>query len=597
VIIQVDSLQHDIARETTSIMSETTDPQSKRSQKIIAIDFANKSLPRVARSTAGIEPYAGVWDTPQMLHLLRRTLCGVSKQDWDLIKTKTLSDAVDYLLTVPAMPPDPPLNVSTLEASIPLGQTWVNSLFAQVDPNDSRVPQVNVFSVRQYSLKSWWLGLMINQSTSILEKMTLFLANHFSTEVNGIQDARASYKQYALLRQNALGNFKNLVLSISQDPAMLVYLNGRSNTKAAPDENYGRELQELFTVGKGPDSLYTEDDVKAAARVLTGWQFTSDTLITSFNLSRHDTTNKQFSSFYNSTIIAGRNDANAGINELNDLINMIFAQTEVAKFICRKLYRWFVYYVIDDTVEQNVITPLANIFRSNNYEIKPVLAVLLKSAHFFDPINIGCMIKSPIDFLAGHCRQFMLGFPTSSQLQAQYTMWDYIRGQASNMDQNIGDPPNVAGWQAYYQEPQFYELWINSDTLPKRAQFTDTMISTNGYKNGSNTLKIDPIAFASQFSNPSDPNALIDDLSQFLYPAILTDDKITLVTLDDTQKSALKSILLSGQISDSYWTSAWITYQSDITNTTNRNIVVARLQSLLKTMMSQVGFSEYYQLS
>jgi len=114
-------------------------------------------------------------------------------------------------------------------------------------------------------------------------------------------------------------------------PAMLVYLNGRSNTKTAPDENYGRELQELFTVGKGPNSYYTEDDIKAAARVLTGWQFTSDTLTTSFNLSRHDTTSKQFSSFYNSTIITGRNDANAGINDLNDLINMIFAQPETAK--------------------------------------------------------------------------------------------------------------------------------------------------------------------------------------------------------------------------------------------------------------------------
>jgi uncharacterized protein (DUF1800 family) len=578
-------------------MNETTAAQSKRSSKIVANEFANTSIPQVAQSSAGIEPYTGLWDTPQMFHLLRRTMFGVTKQDWNLIKIKTLSDAVDLLLNVSVTPPSPPLNISTQEASIPIGQTWVNSLFAQVDPNDTRVPPVNVLGTRQYSLKAWWLGLLMNQSTSILEKMTLFWSNHFSTEVSIIQDARASYKQYALFRQNAVGNFKNLVLSVSQDPAMLVYLNGRSNTRTAPDENYGRELQELFTVGKGPNSFYTEDDVKAAARVLTGWQFSSDMLTTSFNLSRHDTANKQFSSFYNSTIISGRNDANAGINELNDLVNMIFAQPEVAKFICRKLYRWFVYYVIDSTVEQNVITPLADILRSNNYEIKPVLSALFKSAHFFDPVNMGCMIKSPVDFLVGHCRQNGLAFPTSTQLQAQYTMWDYIRGQAANMDQNIGDPPNVAGWQAYYQEPQFYELWINSDTLPKRAQFTDTMISTNGYKNGSNTLKIDPIAFVSQLSNPSDPNILIDELAQLLYPAILAVDAVTLVTLNDAQKSVLKSILLTGQIDDSYWTSAWMTYQSDITNTANRNVVLARLQALLKTMMSQVGFSEYYQLS
>ncbi len=142
-----------------------------------------------------------------------------------------------------------------------------------------------------------------------------------------------------------LGNACELTKLVTIDAAMLVHLNGYLNSKRAPDENYARELQELFTVGKGDDSLYTEEDVREAARVLIGWRIDSQTLVPYCDENSHDAGSKPFSSFYNNTTIAGNAD---GMTEVDQFINMIFATEECSKFICRKLYKWFVYYQIDD---------------------------------------------------------------------------------------------------------------------------------------------------------------------------------------------------------------------------------------------------------
>jgi uncharacterized protein (DUF1800 family) len=407
--------------------------------------------------------------------------------------------------------------------------------------------------------------------------MVLFWHNHFSTETTDIGRAIWCYQNNTILRKNAVGNFKQFVKEITLDTGMLRYLNGYLNTNTAPDENYGRELQELFTVGKGIDNgspPYSESDVKAAAKVLTGWTINNTTNTSTFNSAKHDINNKQFSSFYNNTIITGRTGA-AGANELDDMLTMIFATNDVAKFICRKIYRWFVYYDIDAATEANVITPLAQIFRNNNYEIKPVLDVLLKSEHFFDVLNQGCQIKSPVDVNVSLCREFAVVFPASSDYINAYFMWDYIRTQSSNMQQNIGDPPDVAGWKPYYQAPQFYEIWINSDTLPKRNQFTDTMANSGFTRNGKN-IKIDFIAFAKTLPNPGDPNELINDSLTYLFR----------LPLSQASKNQLKTdILLSGQTQDHYWTDAWIAYIANPNDTVNATIVKNRLRDLYQYLM------------
>lgn len=538
------------------------------------VDPSNKTLPRsLQKTSSGIGPYTGVWGETQVYHLLRRTLFGVTKSDIDFFKTKTMNEAVNLLLTVPTTAPSPPLNhysnnANQADAEVPYGQTWVNAAV-----------NFNIEGSRIASFKAWWMGLIVNQEKNIREKMTLFWHNLLATETSVFNDSRYIYKHHALLRANALGNYKDLVKQVTIDPFMLRYLNGYLNTKTAPDENFARELQELFTVGKDLAVHYTEEDVKQAARVLTGWRDNRTGISSFFDNTKHDTGNKTFSSFYNNTVITGRTGT-AGANELDDLLNMIFAVEEVSKYIVRKLYRYFVYYIIDENVEAQVIVPLAQVFRTNNYNIKPVLETLFKSEHFYDTLNMGCMIKPPVEHIAGTARLFNLVYPDGSNVQQLYTHWLFTQQYATLIGQDLGDPPNVAGWPAYWQEPQYYEMWINSDSLPKRNQFCDYLLYV-GYPRQSFTLKFNTIAFAQQFSNPSNPNTLISDITKLIFP----------VDISQTSKDSIKvSFLLSGQSSDHYWTDVWNTYIANPNDINNKSMVESRLQGLMKHLL---GLAEY----
>ena len=542
-----------------------------RKKKISSPDV---SLFKVARTNSGLTPHTGTFGTNEVIHLLKRTMFGAAKADIDYFKTKTLSQAVNELLTVPALPPLPPVKnyansvtAGDPDQAIAAGTTWVN-----INTTDGGIE-----SQRVASFKAWWTGLMINQNRNILEKLVLFWHNHFATETSVLGRGIWCYQNNAVLRKNAIGNFKQFVKDVTLDPGMLRFLNGYLNTNTAPDENYGRELQELFTVGKGINNAtppYSEADVKAAAKVLTGWTVNNTNNTSFFNAPKHEIANKQFSSFYNNTIITGRSGA-AGANELDDMLDMIFTTNDVSIYICRKIYRWFVYYDVDATTEANIIVPLAQIFKSNNYEIRPVLDALFKSEHFFDVLNQGCQIKSPIDLNISLCREFNVVFPASSDYVNAYYMWDYMRQVSSNMQQNIGDPPDVAGWKSYYQAPQFYEIWINSDTFPKRNQLTD-LFANNGYTRNGKNIKIDFLSFAKTLSNPGDPNVLITDSVTYLFRLPLT----------QMSRNQLKTdILLSGQSQDHYWTDAWNVYISNPADTMNTTIVKNRLRDLYQYLM------------
>lgn len=531
-------------------------------------------------SVAGLNPFTGAFGTAELVHLLKRTMFGAAKADIDYFKSKSLSVIVDELLHPTSPLPSPPVKdydptgAIVPDTSIAAGTTWVN------DPNTDGT----ITSRRRSSFKKWWTGLMINQDRSIREKLTLFWANHFSTETVDIGDSQFVYKHHNLFRTSCLGNFKSLVKAVTLDPGMLVYLNGNNNTATAPNENYGRELQELFTIGKENNPNYTEDDVKAAARVLTGWRTNSTTIASYYDNTRHDKNNKVFSSFYSKTITT-RNTATAGDLEIDDLLDMIFnKKAEVSKFIVKKIYRWFCYYDIDADTEANVILPLAQIFQDNNWEIVPVLSALFKSEHFFDARNRGCLIKSPVDLTVGMCREFNLIFPDVSNYIGAYAMYSGLYNYTYPMGQNIGDPLNVAGWASYYQSPQFHELWLNNDTLPKRNRFTDTFIA-NGYTSSGSTIKIDPIAFAKSLPNPGDPNLLISDSLSIIFSVPIS---------DESKATIKKQILLTGQITDQYWTDAWISYLANpaITGTPYKT-VLSRLQTLYKYFMELAE----YQLS
>lgn len=511
--------------------------------------YQNERMPSgLTFDSYSINTYAGQWGAKQASHLLRRILFGFTKAELIQFSGLSLTDAVDSLLNNNQQAPAPPLNnysnPNIQDPNIPLGQTWVNDVSNGGQASFSRL----------LSFKSWAVGQITNQTPTIREKMTLFWHNHFATESLIVGDARGVYKLDNYLRLNCLGNFKDMVIEVSKDPAMLVYLNGYRNTKVAPDENYARELFELFTLGKDEGMQYTENDVIAAARVLTGWRINPIEVSSFFQASAHDTDNKQFSSFFGNKQIIGKTGA-AGANELTELIELVFERDLlIAKYLSRKIYRFFAHYAITTEIENNIISPMANAIIQNNWEVKPALALLFKSEHFYDNGHIGSQIKNPLDFIVGFGKLLDAQIPT--ELVAQYAGWNLINNFCASQGLNYGDPPSVSGWPAYYQTPKYHQFWINADTLSKRKQVVEAILLPDGLRIQGTSIKIDPIAFVKKLENPENPNLLIEECATLFYA----------YPPSEIQKEEMKKILLNGQEQDYYWTNAWNLYTANPTN-------------------------------
>ena len=391
--------------------------------------------------------------------------------------------------------------------------------------------------------------------------MILFWHHHYSVQQEEVGNSLFMYRHHDLLRSHVLGNVKQLAKEVTIDPAMLLHLNGYLNSRQAPDENYAREFQELFTIGKGNDSHYTENDVIACARVLTGWRITTNPVAVYLDTSAHDTSPKTFSSFYNNTVIAGSSN---GMQELDALVDMIFATTEASKFFCRKIYKWFVYYEIDEDIEMNVIAPLATILRNNNYDVKPMLSALFKSEHFFDTLNQACYIKSPFDILVGTLREFDVPFPAYTDYATGYPLFNSIYETAAGMQQDLFQPPDVSGYAAYTQEPMNYELWVNSNSLPRRADYTDALV---------NDSVIDVRAFANNSSNPADPDQLVADVTTLLlrYPLSVS-----------SRNYVKRTFLLNNTTDNTLWTNAW--------NSNNVPVINSSLNEMFRFIMNLPEF-------
>ncbi|MBS1664789.1 MAG: DUF1800 domain-containing protein [Bacteroidetes bacterium] len=528
---------------------------------------------------SSINPYSGPWTEKEMIHLLRRITFGATKASVDLLRKMSITDAVDFLIDNPILPTTTPVNnytTGTDTGGVPFGSSWIDA--GLPDPSDANTRTTLNNNRINASFKPWWMGQMINQRTHILEKMTLFWSNHFGVSTSPTYP-KSVFQYHQLLRTYGLTNFKTLLKQVTINPQMLFFLSGYTNAKTAPNENYGRELQELFAIGKGPDSHYTEDDVKAAAKTLTGWQAlqnTSDgTYYSVFTPARHDTTAKTFSSFY-----ANKQIVSNGASETDALIDMLLQTTECAKFLVRKLYTWFVYYDITPEIETSVITPLANTFRNANYDIPTVLKALFKSEHFFDPANFGTIIKSPIDLYVSMVRELNLTL-AASPVDVQYLHWKNFCDKCSAEAQNIGDTPNVAGWPAYYvTETKFYQTWMSNATIQVKAKnlnaFTSTGVTVSGVK-----LKVDAVAFTKQFVNAADPNALIAYFNLYLLP----------MDLNPTQLAYLKSRLVPPGENDAYWTNAWYAYINKPTDMTALTNVQTPLNAVINYITS---LAEYF---
>ncbi|WP_130733366.1 DUF1800 family protein [Flavobacterium sp. J27] len=551
-------------------------------------------LDRVNPVTSGLNPYTGAWTDRQAIHLLKRTGFGFKKSDLDTISNLSMMEAVDLILNIDATVPLPPINNYELdepdENSLPYGEDWTTDAFITNGTGNTTDRK------RMTSLTSWMTNLAISQDISIREKMVLFWYHFIPVDFDFIKassnqyisgnTARVCYLYIKNLRDLSGGNFKTLIRSIATQPAMMYYLNNQANTNTAPDENFAREIMELFTLGKGPNSQYTQADVIEAAKVLTGWRVQNlNTSIptTEFVVNKHDDSAKQFSAFFDNTLIS-----NSGVQELDDFIDMIFAKSEVvSQYICRRLYRFFVYYDIDPYIETNVIEPLAQHFVANNWEILPVLDKLFKSQHFYDMANRGVYIKSPLDLFIGFIRTMNIETNVSdpTNYNAQYYIWQRLDDLLADMEQSMGSIPNVAGWQAFYQNPSFHEYWINSNTIQKRFAYLSYIFYGITFTHNGLTIKIkaDTLAFVQQFPNATciDPNLLVDECVKYLLP----------IDLSTEQKNDIKiQNLLTGQATDYYWTQAWNNYTQDPTNETYKLAVTTRLNGLFLTIIQLAEF-------
>ncbi len=549
--------------------------------------YSTSEIARVGPVNSGLSQYSGTWTTSEAAYLLRRTQFGYKKADADSFVSLGMAASVNALLNFTNTAPSPPINYYQPqyadENSLPYGSDWTQNVFTANGSNTN--------SWRTRALAIWSLGLGLNQELNIREKMSLFWYHFIPIDFNivrtsqnsfvGSNSARICYDYMKYFRENCMGNFRTIIRNVATQPAMMYYLNNQANTKTAPDENFAREVMELFTLGKDPLSEYTQEDVVQAAKVLTGWRvknLNTAAPTTTYDDTLHDKNPKTFSSFFNNTVIAG-----TGATELDAFFNMIFAKDiVVSEYICRRLYRFFVYYDIDANVEANVITPLAQVFVANNWNILPVLNTLFKSQHFYDMANRGAYIKSPLDLVAGSLRTFNISTTVSdaTNFNAQYRILEDLNSSFhSPMEQVMGSVPNVSGWNAFYQKPSYHEYWINSSTTQKRFSFLTSIF--NGYSKTYNGLairiEVDVIAWVKQFPSETigDPDLLVDQCIKYLLP----------VDLSITVKNSLKiQNLLSNQIENYYWTTAWTNYIGNPTNTTFTSTVKTRLKSLLLTI-------------
>jgi uncharacterized protein (DUF1800 family) len=522
---------------------------------------------------SGLDPFQGDFEFEHAAHLLRRTTFGPTYAQIKDAVAQGLDATMNQLFeSKPA--PAPPINFQFQnDPFVQIGETWINAPYSTT---------INLLGYRNQSLRAWTMGNMINEGISIEEKMVLFWHNHFSTaEIN---DPKYRYRNIELFREYAWGNFRELVKKVTIDPTMLRFLNGNQNTAVSPNENYARELLELFTIGKGPAvgpgdyTHYTEDDVVQMARVLTGWRdvgfgtINPDIEISAVFLpNRHDKEAKQLSHRFDNQVITDMGD-----QEYAHLVDIIFSKDEVARFICRKLYRWFVYYLIDDEIEANIIEPMAQILIQNDYNIQPTLEALIRSEHFFDMLNVGPMIKNPLDFLMSVLKQPEVEFPTNPLIANRF--YQRIFSVTPAMQMEYYNPPSVAGWKAYYQEPSYYRIWINSTTLPLRQDISNIMIAA-GVVIGDFKIQIDVLKFTASLDDPFDPNNLIREFGNILFPNSVTDDQIT----------ALKEILIPG-LPDFEWTVEYGDYVNDPTNEDKKTAVENKLKFLLAGMMSMPEF-------
>lgn len=461
--------------------------------------------------SAGLEPFVpsetAEWTERRVRHLLRRTGFGTTPEAIAAFAAMTPPEAVDALVDGVLALPDLP-RPSWADTPPP---HWTAPDAERQAYNQANVGWYQEFAIEvmERMLGTGMADPVASSITAFRERLALFWHNHFVTGLNTYFLAPWLYRYWDLLFRHALGDFKSFVHAITLSPAMLVYLNGTDNRVGAPNENYARELLELFTTGiLGPDGTpnYTQDDITNISRALTGWSVdyfgqTATPLESVFVPSWYDDGPKT---------IFGIPDQEGERYNVTRAIDLIFLERaqQAAHFIARKLYREFVYHVPDETL----VAELATLLLDNDFALDPAIRTLLKSAHFFDEAALGAHIKSPAEVMLGFYRE--LGFEPDAEFhQAQaYTM--QLAGQL------LFDPPTVAGWPGGRE-------WLDTSRLAARWTNVEwTVYRQNGYR-----------ALAGRFPESMwDAAALASDLADYFLG----------IPLEPDAKNELTEILLNG---------------------------------------------------
>lgn len=356
-------------------------------------------------------------DTRRLAHLLRRAGFGARPDEWRAYAKLGVAGTTDVLLQ-PERIPD-----------------HLASVFQDI--GDEYVDFNDIGSVAK-----WWVYRMAHSQRPLEEKMTLFWHNHFATANFKVENPRWMWQQNDLFRTHALGNFRTLLKAVSRDPAMLIWLDGAENRKGKPNENYGRELLELFTMGIGGG--YTEADVKEAARAFTGWHYDRGASLFVFDAERHDDGPKTFL-------------GQTGNFNGDDIIDIVVKHPSTAHFVCSKLFKFFMH----DAPTAPDLSPLIQAYFSSGYDVRAVVGTLLKSAAFFSDRVVFNKISSPAEFVVTTLRT--LDVPLTA-------VGGSVSGSLHTMGQELFNPPNVKGW------PEG-QAWINTMTMLSRINFAGTLIT------------------------------------------------------------------------------------------------------------------------
>ncbi|WP_109829664.1 DUF1800 domain-containing protein [Reichenbachiella versicolor] len=561
-------------------------------------------------------PLSGALGKKRAAHLLRRACGGASPSEIDRIAAMTTAQAMDELVQTGLTTPAPPIDPET-------GSEWVTS--GATDGVNSGEFHLSQFLVR------WTLAQMLatdvdeaqKLSYSFRERITLFYHTLFTSKISKIR-SRGQYFQGALFRFFAFDeedtvvtppestptnplpdethpvNLKQLTKKISIENGMLIFLDGRQNVKGSPNENYARELLELYSIGRGLEGhlpkgdgpgdyvYFTEEDVQAGAKVLSG--FNVDNSYSNFdrqtglpigvvknNGNSHDYSTKTFSKRFGNATIApdnqiitdGGTQEDQMIDEVGQLVDLIYDQDQTPIHICRKLYRFFVYHEVTPATESGIIADMAAILVSNDYKIIPVLKALFSSEEFYDGAAgvadnyYGSLIKSPIDLCIGFFKNFDLTIPSpESDLDGYYNSLGEIQGAIGSQGMSFYEPFEVAGYSAFHQFPIYNRSWITTNYLTNRYDFVRArMVKIADIETG----EFSPFEFVRDNFGAvaSDAKSLIIALAEYYLPlqsdltfSVSTDSELTTERLN----YFLSAFLMNPQIDtdpEAAWTNRW----------------------------------------